>query len=602
MRGRGATSGWRDPQRAALWPLGLVGAILGILLMSALAYRALRTASAAWDRLLENQVADLVEAQRLSAVSELGARLVRDAVLAPDPRTLRALGANQAEVEDLLGRARSRARDPSELALVESLAADHAKLRAIAAALLEARLSGAPPRFLLARLEREMAPLRVRIDDALARHVRAHEEGLAAGRSRIGAEERRALAVVLGAAALGVILASVLGLSLGRSLLELRRSEARFRATFEQAAVGIAHVSPDGRWLRTNRRYRELLGRSEQELAELSVTEVMHPEDRAADSAARDRLLRGEIEGYALEARILRRDGRSQWVNVTCALVRDRTGRPRYLVRAAEDLSARKRVERDLREAVQARDEFLQVASHELRTPLATLRLRVEGVRAAVARGVVEPRRIEEKAEAAVKQTLRLNALLDELLDVSRLAAEGRVPLEPEDADLVQVARDVVERVAPAAAREGTRIRLAADSPVAVRVDRARIEQALGHLLSNALRYGVGHPVDVRVEADGDLARLAVVDRGVGIDPADAERIFERFERAASWRNYGGLGLGLYLTRRIVEAHGGTVHAEGSRGAGATFVIELPKDGPPPAEVDDGGTLRERAAPDQPSA
>ncbi|BDG06102.1 sensor histidine kinase [Anaeromyxobacter oryzae] len=602
MRGRRATDGFTNPpHRAALWPLALAGAIATILVMTGLAVRELRSASAAWERLLDTQVAGLVEAQRLAAVSELGARLVRDAVLAPEPRTLRALGANQAEAMDLLGRARARAPDADDAALVASIDADHARLRAIAEVLMEARFRGVPPVLLARRLEQEVGPLRTRIDDALARHVARQHEALAAGRARIAAGERRAVGVVVGAAALGVVLATVLGLSLGRSHSALRRSEVRFRSTFEQAAVGMAHVDLDGRWLLTNRRYRALLGRDEQELAGLTVADVTHPEDRAADAAAADRLLRGEVEGYALESRILRADGRSQWVNVTCALVRDARGAALYFVRAAEDLSARKRVERDLREAVRTRDEFLQVASHELRTPLASLRLRVEGLRAAVCRGGADPRRLEEKAVAAVRQTLRLNALLDGLLDVSRLAAEGRVRLEPEEADLAEVARDLVARVAPGAAREGTEVRLEAAGPVRARFDRARVDQAVGHLVSNALRYGAGRPVVVRVEADGDVARIAVVDRGVGIDPADVERIFDRFERAASWRHYGGLGLGLYLTRRIVEAHGGSVHAEAARGAGATFVIELPREGPSKPEEDET-TAPRGAAPDQPRA
>jgi PAS domain S-box-containing protein len=597
MRGRGRRAhSWADPPgRGAFlpvpWVVVLVSALAVILVITGISYRAMRTASDGWEQLLRTEVADLVDAERLAAASELGARLTRDAVLTADPRAYRALGLNQAEVLDLLDRARARARTPEERALVETLERDHARIRTLGANLAYARIQGAPLEVIVGVLEREVGPLRIRIDENLARHARLHEESLEDGRRALDAQERRAVAALTVSAGTGVVVAVLLGLVLRRSLRALRQSEARFRATFEQAAVGIAHVSLEGRWVRLNRRYRELLGRDEDELGELTIRDVTHPEDRAADASQASRLLAGEIEGYALEERCVRKDGRVLWVNLTCALVRDRAGRPRYFVRAAEDISARKRVEQDLREAVRTRDEFLQIASHELRTPLAALRLQVESLRASLSRGPPDPARIAGKADAALRQTGRLGALVDGLLDVTRLG-EGELVLEPAEVDVAQVARAAVERVAAGAARERTELRVHAPGPVFARVDRGRVEQAIGHLLSNALRYGVGKPVDVRVEPDGDVVRIAVEDRGIGIDPAEHERIFERFERAASWRHYGGLGLGLFLTKRIVDAHGGKIRAESAPGEGATLVVELPRDGPSTESAREGDQAR----------
>jgi PAS domain S-box-containing protein len=570
---------WWRPPTAALWPAALVAAVVVILIFAALSVGAVRRSSDAWDRLLSSQVQDLVEAERLAAVSELGARLTRDAILTGDPRALRALGRNRAEVADLLGRGRARARDPDEAALVAELEADHARIRDLGDALLEARLRGAPLEALVSVLEAEVTPLRIKIDDTLARNSRRHEQDLRRGRQQIAQGERRAVAQLGVAAALGAALAILLGVLLRRLLWDLRASESRFRATFEQAAVGIAHVSPDGRWLRLNGRYRRLLGRTEEELAGLTVAEVTHPDDRAADAARTERLLAGDIPGFSLEERVLLRDGRTRWVHVTCAAVRSERDRTLYLVRAAEDIAARKRVERELREAVQTRDEFLQVASHELRTPLASLRLRVESLLLAVRRGPVDRVKLAGKAETALRQTARLAKLVDGLLEVSRLSA-GAVALLPEEVDLAAVARSAAARQNDEAARAGSAISVQAPDHAPARADRFRVEQAIGHLLSNALRYGAGKPIEIRVEPDGDVVRIAVADHGVGLSPEDMERIFGRFERASSWRHYGGLGLGLFLTRRIAEAHGGTVRAEGERGQGATFVLELPREGP----------------------
>jgi PAS domain S-box-containing protein len=444
---------------------------------------------------------------------------------------------------------------------------------------VEARARGAPPEVIRGVLESRLNPLRIRIDEGLARHVRLHEEALAAARLQVAARERRAFAVIGGAAAAAVALAALLGGVLGRSLWALRGSEARFRATFDQAAVGLAHVALDGRWLRLNRRYRELLGWREADLVARTFADLLHPADRAADAAQLARLQAGEVDGYSLEVRCLTRGGAVVWIATTCAVVRDAHGRSAYLVRVAEDISARKRVERELREAVRARDEFVKVASHELRTPLATLRLQVESLRSALARGTLDPRRALARADAALRQAGRLDVLVDGILDAAVLSGE-EIELHPAEVDVAALVHDVLERAAPAAARDRTPLHLAAEARVLARVDGPRVAHALSHLLSNAIRYGAGQPVDVRVEADDERVRIAVEDHGVGIDPADVERIFGRFERASSWRHYGGLGLGLFLTRRIAEAHGGTVRVDGALGEGATFTLELPRGGP----------------------
>jgi signal transduction histidine kinase len=106
--------------------------------------------------------------------------------------------------------------------------------------------------------------------------------------------------------------------------------------------------------------------------------------------------------------------------------------------------------------------------------------------------------------------------------------------------------------------------------------DASRLEQVVTNLLSNAIKFGTGQPIEIRIHKSGNGAELAVTDHGIGIDPARQPFVFERFERAVSWANYGGLGLGLYITRWIVHAHGGRIRVESRLGAGATFIVELP--------------------------
>jgi signal transduction histidine kinase len=234
--------------------------------------------------------------------------------------------------------------------------------------------------------------------------------------------------------------------------------------------------------------------------------------------------------------------------------------------RIALALDAARR-EHDLREAVRVRDEFLAVAGHELKTPLTTLRMYFWSARKLGPNSPVT-------GEMAERQLARFERLVGQLLDVTRISA-GQLRLEREQTDLSALTREIGE----ALSRVGEATPIVVRAPAEVRGlwDPLRLEQVITNLLSNAVKYGSGKPVDVVVEARGGMARLAVRDRGIGIREADRARVFERFERAVSSREFGGLGLGLWITREIVRAHGGTIGVGPGEGCGTEFVVELPR-------------------------
>ena len=227
--------------------------------------------------------------------------------------------------------------------------------------------------------------------------------------------------------------------------------------------------------------------------------------------------------------------------------------------------------------AVTARDEFLSVASHELRTPLTPLSLRLQSLRRELSLPPPHssPERTQVHLDVAQRQVKKLVELVDDLLDVSRLSA-GRLELHPTRVDLTEVVREAVRRFEPEALRVGCALTVEGDGALMGRVDPLRFEQVLDNLLSNALKYGAGKPVRVRLERHEGRARLTVRDEGLGIAPEALERIFDRFERAVSGRHFGGLGLGLYIVRRIVSSSGGTISVASVPGQGATFTVELP--------------------------
>lgn len=169
----------------------------------------------------------------------------------------------------------------------------------------------------------------------------------------------------------------------------------------------------------------------------------------------------------------------------------------------------------------------------------------------------------------------RLGQLVEALLDVSRIAT-GKLKLNAEDFDLADAAREVVERLSDSAKAAACELSLQVDGPVPGRWDRLRIEQVLTNVLSNAIKYAAGRPIEVSLAREPDTAFVEVRDRGPGIPEGEISRIFERFERAASARHYGGMGLGLYVARQITEAHGGTIVASNLAEGGARFTIRLP--------------------------
>jgi len=234
------------------------------------------------------------------------------------------------------------------------------------------------------------------------------------------------------------------------------------------------------------------------------------------------------------------------------------------------------RLFRDAQEAIRARDEFLQIASHELKTPLTPLQMQLDALMRALEKSGVQNERLLAKLQAATRQTVRLSRLVESLLDVSRITA-GRFDLDLESCDLSTLVREVADRFQGETKRAGSVIKVSADDTIVGVWDRLRVEQIVSNLVSNAIKYGSGKPIDIEVCASDDTVRVAVTDRGIGIAKDALGRIFGRFERGVSLRHYGGVGLGLFIAREFAEAHGGSVVAQSQPGAGSTFTLVLPR-------------------------
>jgi PAS domain S-box-containing protein len=340
-----------------------------------------------------------------------------------------------------------------------------------------------------------------------------------------------------------------------RLQIELEESEARFRALGDGAPVLLWMSGRDARCTFFNQRWLEFTGRKmEDELGDGWV-EGVHPEDF---QECMDTYLGAFVarRTFRMEYRLRRADGAYRWLLDT--------GLPRHMpdgtfagyVGSCVDITEQRDRKDELEHAVQVRDELFAIASHELRTPISALVLHLTTGR----------------IDRAVKTTGRLTTLVDHLLDVSRIAT-GHLRLERQECELAAIAQGVIERVGEGAQAIG----LTAPEPVRGVWDRVRLEQVLENLLSNAVKYGAGRPIDIDVAGHSEAATIVVQDRGIGISPTDLGRIFGRFERAVPSRAYSGLGLGLYIARQIVDAHGGTIRVSSELGHGSRFTVELPR-------------------------
>jgi len=234
--------------------------------------------------------------------------------------------------------------------------------------------------------------------------------------------------------------------------------------------------------------------------------------------------------------------------------------------------------QQELQRSLRMRDEFMSLVAHELRTPLNTLFLETQMRSLQLKRGnsaAFGPAQMEAMIQRDERQIKSMIRLIDDMLDVSRMRS-GKLSIRPAQVELMTLLERVVSDLSLQAATTGNALTLLPHEQINGCWDEFRVEQVIVNLLTNALRYGCGEPVQVSVERDGDLVRIDVRDHGKGIAPADLERIFEPYERGARNGEPKGLGLGLYISRQLAISHGGELRVTSTPGEGSTFSLVLP--------------------------
>jgi signal transduction histidine kinase len=271
--------------------------------------------------------------------------------------------------------------------------------------------------------------------------------------------------------------------------------------------------------------------------------------------------------------------GAIKYFDIGVRPLRDHSGEIAGVIGHAVEVTSQVLTRQRLEQAVRARDDFASAVSHELRNPLNTLAIHIATMKLKLSdNSHPEPLTTTRERVEKMDETMGiLSSLVDRLLDVSRMA-QGRLHLQRVDLDLGVLVREVVDRMADEA--HGCEIHIDHLGNLSVNWDRPRIDQVISNLLGNAYTYGGGKPVHLMIDASLDgVVRLLVQDHGVGISPENQQRIFERFEHAQPHprTTFGGFGVGLWICRTIVEAHGGRIWVKSKTGAGSCFTLEIPR-------------------------
>lgn len=243
-----------------------------------------------------------------------------------------------------------------------------------------------------------------------------------------------------------------------------------------------------------------------------------------------------------------------------------------------EIIEKERKARQEAEEAIRARDEFLAIASHELKTPLTTIILRIQSTLDSILNQSLanfSGEKLVSSLNIAHDQTRRLQNLIKDLLNFS-LITTGKLDLELKEEDLTELVKGVVAKFEDHLTLAGSSLKMEAGEEIKGLWDQIRLDQALSNLLTNSIKYGEGSPIEISVKKDGNKAKITIADEGIGIDPSVQKAIFERFKRGTTDGKFQGLGVGLFIVKQIVEAHGGKIYVKSKLGDGSKFTIELP--------------------------
>ncbi|MBR8836641.1 MAG: PAS domain S-box protein [Stigonema ocellatum SAG 48.90 = DSM 106950] len=366
-----------------------------------------------------------------------------------------------------------------------------------------------------------------------------------------------------------------------RTERELGAREELFQAMFNFAAVGVAQLSIDGKWLLVNEKLCDIVGYTKEDLLSRTVQDITHPDDIYAHLEYVRQMLAQEIQTYSMEKRYIRKDSSYVWINLTLSLVPQPEGEPKYFVATVEDISERKQAEVKLHEALKTEKElgelrarFVYMISHEFRNPLHIISFATSLLKR-YSQEYTEEKKLKSlhRIQIAVEH---LSKLMDDVLIIGRSEA-GKLKFEPKTLDLEQFCRDLVAQFQQSYSSQHTVCFTSLGDCSRVYVDEKLLRPMLTNLLDNAIKYSPNNStVDLRLSSRNGEVIFQIIDSGIGIPAADQKRLFEAFHRGNNVGDIPGTGLGLAVVKKLVDIHEGEISIASDVGVGTTFTIKLP--------------------------
>ncbi len=381
----------------------------------------------------------------------------------------------------------------------------------------------------------------------------------------------------------------------------LRQSQEQCRATFEQAAVGIAHVGTEGRWLRVNQKLCEILGYSVAELTELTFQDITHPDDLAADLALMHQLLAGEIQTYSIEKRYFHKSGEAVWIELTVSLVwteiedksnlERRIREPQYFISVIEEINDRKQAQAQLQErsrelsnfngllaqaAVlldernQELDQFVHIVSHDLKAPLRAIANLSQWIEEDL-EGELSPDN-QQQMKLLRDRVHRMQSMIDGLLEYARA---GRTDAAIESVAVAELLAEVIDSLDPP---HSFKIEIAPNMPTLL-TKRLLLSQVFANLISNGIKHH-NRPdglIQISSQDKGDFYEFEVSDDGSGIAAEHHDKIFMIFQAVNPQKSQDSSGIGLSIVKKIVETEEGTIRLVSELGKGTAFYFTWPK-------------------------
>jgi len=357
-----------------------------------------------------------------------------------------------------------------------------------------------------------------------------------------------------------------------RAEAAMRESEDRFKYIFEAANVGKSITLPAGE-MYPNKAFCQMLGYSQEELKGITWQELTAPDEVEEIELLLEPMQKGEKDAARFNKKYIHKDGSSIWADVSITIRRNPDGTPRHFITTTIDITERKQLEQAVEKA---RADFLFAVSHELKTPLHVL-----GATQEMIESLPEERqlaRFRQYGDLWQRNLMRLRFIIENLVDSQRPTGMG-FKLEKQRVSLADLALEVIDELEPLAATRSVQLRFQGESLPPLALDRNAIQRLLENLLTNAIKFShLGGQVEIRLRLQEETVRLDIADSGIGIDPHIKPFLFQPFYRSPEAVKAGvqGTGLGLYVSKSIAEAHGGTISLDSEPGKGATVTVRLP--------------------------